>query len=348
MQHRFRVVRILLSISIVSFLMGIGVSVAHAQTFPPPLELVTSPLPITLTATPGAAITTQLKVKNGGGQIENIVLGVMKFSSAGEEGEPKLMEQTRADDYLSWVTFSPNTFNLAPNEWKTVTATFHVPDTAAFGYYYAITFSRAIERQTEVKSGTTFQASSAVLVLLDVQSPHAKRTLEVTEFSSDKKMYEFLPATFTIRVKNTGNVHTIPRGNIFIDRGGAKDVAVIEINAEKGNILPDSSRVFRATWADGFPVVTEKVTDGHVVLDRWGKQQTTLNWDLRKADRLRWGKFHANLLLIFDDGQKDVPIEGVVEFWVFPWRLLFVALAIPTLPAGAVYMVMTMRMRKHA
>jgi hypothetical protein len=44
--------------------------------------------------------------------------------------------------------------------------------------------------------------------------------------------------------------------------------------------------------------------------------------------KLRWGKYTANLLLVYDDGTKDVPIEGTLSFWVIPWRLIFGAIGL--------------------
>ncbi|MFZ3031816.1 MAG: hypothetical protein WA082_02160, partial [Candidatus Moraniibacteriota bacterium] len=40
------------------------------------------------------------------------------------------------------------------------------------------------------------------------------------------------------------------------------------------------------------------------------------------ASKLRFGKYTAKLLLIYDDGKRDIPIEGEVSFWVIPWRLV--------------------------
>ena len=51
-----------------------------------------------------------------------------------------------------------------------------------------------------------------------------------------------------------------------------------------------------------------------------------LKWDWGQASKLRWGKYTAKMLLIYDDGQRDVPIEGEVSFWVVPWRLIGVVL----------------------
>ncbi len=285
------------------------------------LNLITSPLPISLTTEPGTSISTDLKIKNGGLADEELKVSLMKFKAYESSGKPQLLEREDGDDFFDWVTFSESKFVLAPNEWKTVTATFNVPKEASFGYYYAFVFSRAEEEIREEKQ-TAIVGGTAVLVLLEARVPDAKRQVEVTEFSLDRSFYEFLPASFTVRLKNTGNVHIAPRGNIFIGQGDTKDIALLEINQEKGNIIPNSSRTFDTVWKDGFPVYENKIADGKVVLDENGQAEQKLTWDWNNASKLRFGKYTAKMLLIYDDGQRDIPIEGEVSFWVVPWRLI--------------------------
>ncbi|MGB4833557.1 MAG: hypothetical protein WBP40_00835, partial [Candidatus Moraniibacteriota bacterium] len=152
--------------------------------------------------------------------------------------------------------------------------------------------------------------------------PNALREITVTEFSTDKTVYEFLPVNFTVSLKNSGNVHVAPRGNIFLSRGSNKDIALLELNSGKGSILPDSTRIFETGWKDGFPVYEETIENGQVVLDELGHQTYHLTWDFKNASHLRFGKYTAKMLLVYDDGTRDIPIEGVVSFWVMPWRLI--------------------------
>ena len=123
-------------------------------------------------------------------------------------------------------------------------------------------------------------------------------------------------------LKNSGNVHVAPRGNIFLSRGSEKNIALLELNLSKGSILPDSTRIFETDWKDGFPVYEETIENGQVVLDETGVQTYHLTWDWQNASHLRFGKYTATMLLIYDDGTRDIPIEGVVSFWVMPWRLI--------------------------
>jgi hypothetical protein len=319
-QRHFFLKGIFFSLSLAVFSLLFPLSSVHAQDAG--LRLITSPLPINLVTEPGKTIQTELKVKNGGTQTENLQISLMKFKAYEEGGKPQLMEREVTDDFLNWVSFSESAFTLAPDEWKTVTATFTVPETASFGYYYAFVFSRAEDPSQGEPRQTALVGGTAVLVLLEARVSDALREVTVAEFSADRQFYEFLPATFTVKLKNTGNVHIAPRGNIFIDQGSTKDITILEVNSEKGNILPESNRVFDAVWEDGFPRYVKKIQDGKVVLDEKNNPVTELKWDWNDASKLRFGKYTAKLLLIYDDGTHDVPIEGQLTFWVIPWRLM--------------------------
>jgi hypothetical protein len=288
------------------------------------LRLTTSPLPINLQTTPSSAISTTLKVKNDGTQTENIKVSLMKFKADASTGQPILSDREKGDNYFDWVTFSDQTFALPVNEWKTLTATFTVPKEASFDYYYAIVFSRADEPTPAGDHQTVLVGGTATLVLLEVQVPDAKREIQVTDFSVNKNIFEFLPANFTIKLRNTGNVHVAPRGNIFINQGNQKDLAILEVNPNQGSILPNSPPDFQQSWSDGFPYYTNQTQDGKVVTDNQGNIQQELKWNFADASKLRWGKYTAKLLLIYDDGHRDVPIEAEVSFWVVPWRIIIV------------------------
>jgi hypothetical protein len=298
-----------------------------AQTPTGDLRLTASPLPINLKTTPGGSVTATLRVKNDGLQTENIKVSLMKFKADPQTGVPQLSDREPGDDYFDWVTFSEPTFTLPVNEWKTLTATFNVPTNASFGYYYAVVFSRAEEPLSTDGQKTVIQGGLATLVLLEAQVPNAKREIKVTDFSVSKQMFEFLPANFAVKLRNTGNVHVVPRGNVFISRGG-QQVAILDINPNQGSILPNSPRNFLPEWSDGFPVYIPKNQDGKAVLDAKGNPVSELKWDFKDASKLRFGKYSAKMLLVYDDGQRDVPLEATVSFWVVPWRILFGTLVI--------------------
>ncbi len=285
------------------------------------LRLTTSPLPINLKATPGSSISANIKIKNDGTQSEDLKATLMKFKADSTTGATILGEREAPDTYFDWVTFSDPTFTLPPGEWKTEAVTFNIPDTAAYDYYYAITFFRTDQSVQQGDRQTVLNGGTATMVLLTVDVPGAKKELNLEQFTVNKNIFEFLPAEFDVKLKNVGNVHVIPQGNIFITSGG-KDIATLNVNESQGSILPNSPRTYATDWSDGFPVNVVKMEDGNPVKDDKGNIVTELKWNWSDASKLRFGKYTAKLVAVYNDGQRDVPLEGEVSFWVMPWRLL--------------------------
>jgi hypothetical protein len=309
-----------------------------------PLNLVTSPLPINLVADPGKAVATDIRVKQNSGDNETLKVSLMKFAAFGDEGKPRLLDRGPGDDYFDWVKFDKTTFAAPNNVWQTVKMTINLPKTAAFGYYYAVVFSR---QGDDVTSGTgntnALNGGSAVLVLLDANVPGATRQVAVDSFVSDHGVFEFLPATFSVRLHNTGNVHVVPHGNIFIMKG-KKQIAALNLNDEQGNILPNSHRVYPVEWNDSYPHYEKVTQDGKVKLDKNHQPLMKLVWANPPGQKdtkphLRMGKYTAHLFAVYDDGQRDVPIEADVSFWVIPWRLLLGALVVLLLVGAGTYSV---------
>ncbi len=301
------------------------------------LNLTTSPLPINLVTNPGETVTTDLRIRNSGSQPERLQVGLLKFGANDTSGQPRLADREAGDDYFDWVTFSEDVFTAEPNVWNTIQMTIAVPPEAALGYYYAVTFQRAADATAE--EGAAVHGGTAVLVLLEVRSPNARRQAEIVEFTASKSVYEFLPAEFTITLKNSGNVHLIPAGSLYITKGGQQE-AVLGINEARGNILPDSSRTFTAAWNDGFPHYEDVEEDGRMLKNDDGSPKRTLKWDLSQTGRLRFGKYTATALMVYDDGQRDVPIEAVLTFWVIPWRIIGVGLVVLGLIGVGVFVIL--------
>ncbi len=293
----------------------------------------TTPVVANLETKPGIPITTKIQVKNNNLTTEHIKVSLLKFNSNNTDGTPTLLPPDTNDEFLKWVHFSEENFDAEPNVWKSIDVTITPPASAAFGYYYAVVFSRSTDVQNQ-RGVTNIAASVGVPILLDVQAPGAIRKADITEFTVNKNVLEFLPAKFKVTLKNSGNTHVAPRGNIFITKGG-KNVGLLEVNQAKGNILPNSSRQFTADWNDGSPVYTLKEADGKVVLDKQGHQVSTLSWAKLDPSKIRFGKYHAKVSLVYDDGHGDVSTEAELDFWVIPWRILgFLLLALLFIGAG--------------
>ena len=331
----------------------VGLSLLFVSCLTPPVQaadfnLTVSPLPIDLSVKPGGTVGTPLRVENSGSQAVRVKVSLLKFKANGLSGNPQIIEPSPTDPSLSWVHFSETSFQAEPNVWHTITMTIKPPADAAFGYYYAVVFSEDSPGQQLTIAGqhNNIKGAVASLVLLDVNAPGEKRNLSVKSYISDHTIYEFLPAQFSITVHNGGNTHVVPSGDIFISRNHKTDIAHVVVNSQGGNVLPGTDRTFKLSWDDGFPRYQSKQLNGQVIADKNGRPQEILSWGSPNLSKLRFGHYYAHLVLTYNDGTRDIPVEGDVSFWVIPWRLIIAAILALSLPALVVYLFMRRR-NKH-
>lgn len=286
------------------------------------IDLSISPTFLSLTTDPGKSVTSKFTVRNNNNFTETLQISVAKFTAAANGSSPVIADLAPGDTFGKWVTITPQEFSVDANETKTITVEITPPKNAALGYYYALVIRRA-QANKGAGQGAAITGAPALPVLLNVKSPNAKRELQIVDFKTNKMMYEYLPATFTVTLKNTGNIHVVPVGDIFIDGNGKKNLSILQVNTGKGNILPNSTRAFTASWADGFAIRVPKTTeDGRTQVDDKGHTEYQVKYDFQKADKFRMGKYTANLLMVYDNGERDVPIEAQISFWVIPWKIL--------------------------
>ncbi len=280
----------------------------------PAMNLTLSPVSLQVVAKPTETVTREIKIRNNTTVAEALRVSLGKFRPESSGDRPILLDPDPNDPSLSWVSIDPPVVHVNPSEWQTVRVTFTPAANTAGAEYYSLLFSR--ESSGQVKGATQIQGAPAILMLATIDSPQNKRELSLTKFLVDHHIYEFLPTQFQVRVKNTGNVHLVPQGNIFIDGQGKKDVAVLSLNPNSLAILPDSSRDYTVDWADGFPLAAQQTKDTP------GTRIFGMNFDWSHGDRFRIGRYTAHLLLVYDNGERDIPIESVETFWIIPWRLL--------------------------
>ncbi len=315
------------------------------ETPPSGINLTLAPTFLNLVTDPGEEVTSQIKVKNNNNFSEYLKIDIAKFESAEGGERPLISEFTSSDEYKNWISFSDSQFILDPNETKVIDVTIRAPKEASLGYYYAIIVNRTTQQET-VAQGAAVAGAASVLALLEVTSPNAKRELQLVDFKTSKLFYEYLPAEFQITAKNTGNIHIIPSGEIFIDSMRLKEIGTIKTNEGRGNVLPGTERVYTVSWSDSFAVRVPKEDGGLAVRGEKGETKFETKFDFTKANKFRMGKYTAHLLMIYDNGERDIPLEGTVSFWVIPWRIILSVFFIIATPAVIVYIFMKWRYGK--
>jgi hypothetical protein len=290
--------------------------------------LTTSPISLDVTVSPGQSETATLAVQNDSSQPETINVKLDKFSANGNFGAASIVTPEKTDPSVGWVHFSKTNFVAQPGIWNNITMTISIPNYASLGYYYAVLF---IPKSAQTSSNVSEQikGANAIFVLVDTNSTNEAKQISLTSFSSLSGLYQFLPATFNILVKNIGNIHLIPQGDVYISRTlNGKVIDTLPINSNLGNILPNSSRQFTAIWTDGLPSFEAKTVDGQALTVKNGQPVEQLRWNFSEPiSKFRFGKYYAHLVLVYNNGNHDVPINAYLTFWVIPWKLILIILA---------------------
>ncbi len=290
------------------------------------ISLTINPTILEVSDKPGNKIDGKFRIRNNFSKPLTLSLHVDKVDARGKDGRVIPATPDKGDTFISWLKFDQQTFTAAPQEWTDVKYTIDVPKDAAFGYYYAIHVSQDAKDVKE-KTTATVLGEVTIPLLLQIQRDGAKREAKLIEFKADQFIYEYLPVKFLTTVENKGNVHLKPRGNIFIRGAGEKDLGIVEVNQGLGNVLPGSKRTFESVWNDGFLVQELVVEEETAKLDKNGKPQMHLKINWNKITDFRFGKYTAKLVLVYDDGKRDVALESATTFWVIPYTAIGITLA---------------------
>ncbi len=200
-----------------------------------------------------------------------------------------------------------------------------MPENAGFSYSFAFIISRKDTPQP-VSSGRLIKGSLAVFSLININRPGSTRKLEIPKFTSSKRLYEYVPASFEIQFKNSGNSIVQPYGNIFVQRSSSNTtpLSTLKVNQAQAYILPGTTRTISTQWESGFPAYKSVVSSD-------GSQSRSLQWNWDNASDFRIGRYTAKLVAVYNDGQRDVPIEQEITFWVVPWRAILLVLGTITI-----------------
>jgi hypothetical protein len=311
-----------------------------------PINLTMSPTFVNLVTDPGKKVSSQFTLTNNNIFAEYFKLTLVRYEVTDAGRGLTIVDLSKNDDFASWISFPETEFKVDPNQVKTVKFSITPAKDATLGYYYGILISRINENLPSDQAAVS--ASPVFSVIMEINTPNAKRELQFVEFTTDSFFYEYLPTTFNINVKNTGTIHIVPTGNVFIDSGSTKDIAILSANPGRGNVLPKSYRTFNTEWTDGMVTRVAKIENGKPVLDKNGKQVIETKFDFDKPlSTFRIGKYTAHLLMVYDNGQRDIPLEARLTFWVLPWRLMLGALGLVLLPFVLFRLISALRKKRR-
>jgi hypothetical protein len=288
-------------LSLVALLIGLfaSVTLVAAQTTSgngSGVALEIAPPVMNLTANPGQTITTHISLRDvSSGNL--IVNGqINDFVSGDENGTPKIIldeNETNPYSIKDWISPLPE-LTLKPKQIENLPVTITVPANASPGGYYGVV--RFTGTPPELKgTGVSLTGSLGALILLKVNGD-VKESLAAQEFSVNKNgksgtLFESAPLNFVERIKDNGNIHEQPTGQVTITDMFGKKIAAVNVNLELHNVLPGSIRKFTQPF------------DSSVI-----------------GNRILFGRYHADMKVTY--GANKQVLASSLEFWVIPYTLI--------------------------
>jgi hypothetical protein len=256
-----------------------------------------SPALVQLNGEKGKSYSVKLQVLNVTGSDLSFTSEVNDFASKDETGTPSILlneTEPAPTSIQSWVGSIPN-FTLKARETKTIDAVITIPANAEpGGHYGVIRFSGSAPSLSG--TGVGLSASAGTLMLVRVAGAITEKldliTFEANNGGNPSALFENGPITFLTRFQNKGNVHVQPSGTILINDTFGNKVTSLDINSEKGNILPSSTRRFQSTLGQ-----------------KW-----------------LFGRYTATITIGY--GTTGQAIVQTISFWVIPYKLILIGLAI--------------------
>jgi len=249
-------------------------------------------------ANPGESKTVQIYVRNVTNQTLIVSGEVNDFVAAGEDGQPKLLLEDGEDSPYSikdWVKTLPKV-TLAASERKAVSAVIDVPKDAGPGGHYGVIRFTGTPPELE-GTGVSLSASVGTLVLVNVSGNVVEKAKVAEIYTANQKgkkqsVFEYGPITIGLRLQNEGNVHFKPSGNVRVTNTWGKEVATFKLNEQGSNVLPASVRKYE-----------------------------------QKLDKkLLFGRYKVQADVVYGSGSTIISATKV--FWVIPYKLIVVALAL--------------------
>lgn len=271
------------------------------------LSIGVAPTSENLTLSPGEVYTGEIVFWNLSSTNDTYKVFVSGFEQIeNQPGTAVILTPEEDEEALysasKWVTVEKDVLTLESNKNTKLKYTIKVPQDATNGEYNVEIF--LISQSEFQQSGTAAFASLAAgtPILIKIGDEFVENA-ELLEFVSDKKSYEKIHATFYTRIKNLGDTHIKPKGEIIIENIFKQEVARIPFNKNNQSLLRDTTGDYEDYW-----------------------DQSSY---LSPNNAIAIGPMKAVLLVTyrsFDPGFAILNAE--TTFWIIPWKIVIAILLV--------------------
>ena len=284
-------VRTFLTIALLTATTALTIKFAYAQQATNGQRTITIvPPAASIQVNPGDSKEGVLKVINDSDQQLNFVAQTQDFIVEDNKGTPTLLPPSTLNKKYSaaaWIAVYPNTFVVAPHQKATLNYFVQVPKDARPGGHYAAIVYTPAEALGVAGTGAAVKTQIGTLLSISVNG-QVNQFANITKFFANS-FQEFGPVDIFAQIKNHGDIHIKPLGNITVSDTIGRKVASLPL--DEHNIFPQAARDYQVTF---------------------GQQ-----WMM--------GRFKATLLASYGE-KNNMPIVATIYFWVFPWRVASIVL----------------------
>jgi hypothetical protein len=223
----------------------------YAQT--PSLQvegLAITPFIIEIDATPGVTETRKIQLTNTTNEPLPFEASINDFVPNGTTGQPLFLKTNEDADpkfsLSSWVKITKQPeFNISPKANTVIEFTITPPADVEPGTHYGgILFGRPAGVVDQQGSSVQHRAGAIIIVKLG----KSQEKIEIESFAAGKSIFQRETINFSTLLKNYGNVHSKPKGEITIRNIINSPLAQIPINRDANIVLPESTREFSSEW----------------------------------------------------------------------------------------------------
>ena len=192
--------------------------------------------------------------------------------------------------------------DLEPNKNVKLQYTITVPEDIPNAEYNA-EISLISENQFQEQGTAAFANLAAGMPILIQIGDEFAENAEILRFTSDKKIYEKIDVNFLTTIKNLGDVHISPIGEIVVENIFKQEVARVPFNKNTQSLLSDHIGNYQDTW-----VQSGYLSPNHSII---------------------LGPLKAKVLITYRSFQPGfATLTSETTFWVIPWKIILTILGI--------------------
>lgn len=299
--------RIILSSLLVPLLLTVERGNIHAQQ---ELSIGMAPNSLVLNLKPGEKHSGDITIWNLGHNSTKYTVSIDGFRQIENKAGtairlPKEEEKNSPYSASSWITTNKQDITLIPNKNEKLLFEIKVPLDIAYGEYNAMISFISENNQHSSTTGAQTTLSSGVPILIKIGDNFIEKA-QLLDFSTPQKTYEKPNLDFHTQIKNIGNTHISPVGEIVLTNIFNQEVGRIQFNPNRKSILRENTGTYETNW--------------------------TTRQILSKENKVILGPIKANLTITYRAYQPGfAPLTAQLSFWIIPWRIILIIVAVITL-----------------